>query len=69
MAKDYVINSITKTPRLTPKGNLVEVYEIAFTTVRGVNDTIDVLSADFNAVSVEKIVSERAKELEKVLSL
>ena len=69
MAKNYTINAILKRPRLTPAGNIVEVYEISFTTTRGVNDTIDVIAADFTAATVDQVVTARATELEKVLSL
>ncbi|MHA1482400.1 MAG: hypothetical protein ACTSQA_03045 [Candidatus Heimdallarchaeaceae archaeon] len=61
------ITGIRKRPKILPDGRFLEVYEIIFTTDKGVTSTVDIPEIEFTPERARKKAEEMAKMIDATL--
>jgi len=61
------ITGIRKRPKILPDGRFLEVYEITFTTDKGVTSTVDIPEIEFTPERARKKAEEMAKMIDATL--
>ena len=67
--KKYDIESITRRTTLTPAGKFEELYEVTFTTVSGVRDTVTIAEKEYTAAKIKETVEAKVAIHEAVMGL
>jgi len=61
------ITGIRKRPKILPDGRFLEVYELTFTTDKGVTSTVDIPEIEFSPERARKKAEETAKMIDATL--
>jgi len=61
------ITGIRKRPKILPDGRFLEVYELTFTSDKGVTSTVDIPEIDFTPERARKKAEEMAKMIDATL--
>lgn len=69
MANKYTVGPIIKRTNLTPTGAFVDVYEVNFTTVSGVQSSVLIPVAEFTTDNAKNQIENLVDVLESVSNL
>jgi len=61
------ITGIRKRPKILPDGRFMEVYEISFTSNKGISSTIDIPEPEFTPETARKRAQKMAEMLDATL--
>jgi len=61
------ITGIRKRPKILPDGRFLEVYELSFTTDKGVTSTVDIPEVEFTPEKARKKAGDMAKMIDATL--
>lgn len=69
MAKLYRDVDIVERTTITPEGRVTKTYRLSATTTSGIRFTTEVTEEDFSPEKIDKILTEKATNIEKIRAL
>jgi len=61
------ITGIRKRPKILPDGRFLEVYEISFTTDKGISSSVDIAEIDFTPEAAREKAQDMAQKIDATL--
>jgi len=69
MAKLYTVDDVTERTTITRTGLIQKMYRVIATTSSGIMFSLEIPEPDFTKEKVDKILSQKAAELEAIKAL